>query len=141
VEGVTVGADGRIYVADSEDDRVLVVDRSGKIKTVAGGLGSGYSGDGGPALKAALYGPVGLTLGPDGSLYIADSWNQRVRRVDGRGIITTVAGNGSYGYSHDGVPARAAALKMPGSVAVAPDGSLYIADSNTYRIRKVCPGR
>src|SRR5207249_4727801 len=98
-----------------------------------------FSGDGGPATQAGVD-PIGVALGPDGSLYIADLTNHRIRRVAPDGIITTAAGvsifNGS-GFSGDGGPATHAELSFPQGVAVGPDGSVYIADSGNFRIRRV----
>ncbi|MBI4334830.1 MAG: glucosaminidase domain-containing protein [Chloroflexi bacterium] len=109
------------------------------ITTIAGNGTSGYSGDDGPATEAQLSWSYGVTVGPDGSLYIADSANNRIRRVGPDGVITTVAGNGQSGYSGDGGPATAAQLNTPYGIAGGPDGSLYIAAPETYRVRRVGP--
>jgi RHS repeat-associated protein len=106
-----------------------------------------FSGDGGPAINAQLWNPFGVATGPDGSIYIADTTNYRIRRVDPNGVITTVAGDGSpqcntgpgICFGGDGGPATQAHLYLPRSVAVGPDGSLYIADTNNFRIRRVSP--
>jgi YD repeat-containing protein len=129
--------DGGLYIADAYNYRVRYVDTSGTIHTIAGTGDSGFSGDGGPAIAAQLGLPRGLAVGPDGSLYIADAANQRVRRIDGQGIITTIAGNGGYGSVGDGGPATDASLSGPSDVDVAPDGTVYIADTNANRIRRV----
>ena len=126
--GVAVGPDGSIYIADSSNNRIRRVGPDGIITTVAGNGNAGYSGDGGPATSASLTDPDGVAVGPDGSIYIADSGNNRIRRVGPDGIITTVAGNGNSGYSGDGGPATSASLATPDGVAVGPDGSIYIAD-------------
>ena len=107
------------------------------VTTVAGNGTSGYSGDGGPATQAVLAGPIGMAFDILGNLYIADTDNQRVRKVDTRGIITTVAGNGSASYGGDGGPATQAALTFPTGLALDIVGNLYIADSSNGRIRKV----
>ncbi len=140
-DGVAVGPDGSLYIADWDDQRVRRVDPRGVITTVAGNGTPGFSGDGGPATKAELNRPSDIAVGPDGSLYIADSFNLRVRRVDPRGVITTVAGNGTLGFSGDGGPATQAALgnNRGGFVAVGPDSSLYISDNGNERIRRVDP--
>ncbi|MGH8584547.1 MAG: RHS repeat-associated core domain-containing protein [Gammaproteobacteria bacterium] len=139
--GVALGPDGSLYIADGGNNRIRRVGPDGIITTVAGMGFFGFSGDGGPATAAALYLPLGLALGLDGSLYIADTGNNRIRRVGPDGIITTVAGTGRFGgtggFSGDGGPATAAVLNMPSGVALGPDGSLYIADSDNRRIRKV----
>src|SRR6185436_3179779 len=100
---------------------------------------AGGGGDGGPATAATLDGPRGLALAPDGSLYIAEQHGNRVRRVAPDGVISTVAGNGSYGDTGDGGPAVLAQLAQPFSVAAGLDGSLYIADTGNHRIRRVGP--
>ena len=113
------------------------------ITTVAGSGVQGFFGDGGPATVARLNGPFGVAVGPDGSLYIADRYNHRIRRVGPDGIITTVAGSGVSGviggFGGDGGPATAAQLNGPVSVTVGPDGSRYIADAVNNRIRRVAP--
>ena len=144
---VALGADGSLYIADSGNNRIRRVAPDGIISTVAGnGCNSGYPdysscelGDGGPAIKARLYFPTGVALGADGSLYIADQVNVRIRRVAPDGIISTVAGNGLYGFSGDGGPATQAQLFHPCGLALGADGSLYIADCGNNRIRRVAP--
>jgi hypothetical protein len=134
---VAVGSDGSIYVAEFASPRVRKIDSAGIITTVAGSGQTGYSGDGGPATEAELNRPASIALGPDGNIYIADSGNHCIRKVDRAGIITTVAGNGEEGCSGDGGPATQASLRGPYGVAVGSDGSLCIADYYNYLIRKV----
>jgi RHS repeat-associated protein len=134
---VAVAPDGSFYIADYLNNRIRKVDRNGIISTVAGNGLNGYAGDGGPAVQAQLFRPSGLALAPDGSLYIADTANNRIRKLDGNGIISTVAGSGLAGYGGDGGMANQAKLSNPNKIALGPDGSLYIADSNNQRIRKV----
>jgi RHS repeat-associated protein len=136
---VVVAADGNVYIADHQNHRVRRVGTDGVITTVAGNGQPGYFGDGGPATQARLYNPYAIAVGPDGSLFIADSVNNRIRRVGRDGIITTVAGTGIGGYSGDGGPATAARLNSPMGVAVWPDGSLLIADYQNHRVRRVGP--
>jgi RHS repeat-associated protein len=136
---VAVGPDGSLYIADGGNHRIRRVGPDGIITTVAGNGEQGYNGDGIPATQARLSHPFGVAVGPDGSLYIADLWNNRIRRVGPDGIITTVAGTGEWGYNGDGIPATQARLSRPFGVAVGPDGSLYIADWNNHRIRRVGP--
>jgi hypothetical protein len=138
--GVAVGIDGSFYIADSSHHRIRKVDTAGIISTVAGTGDPGYSGDGGPAVEACLDHPYDVAVGADGSLVIADAGNHRIRKVDRAGAITTVAGNGQWGYSGDGGPAMDASLAGITGVAVGADGSLYIADEYNHRIRKVSPG-
>lgn len=109
------------------------------ISTVAGTGIAGFSGDGGPAQDAELSYPSAVALDSAGNLYIADSYNNRIRKISG-GIITTVAGNGSVGFSGDGGPATSATLNEPGGVAVDAAGNLYLADTFNNRIRKVFGG-
>lgn len=137
--GVAVGADGTIYIADTDNHRVRRVSPQGIIATVAGNGIPGYLGDGGPAAQAQLNYPDGIALGPEGSIYIADTENQRIRFVSPQGVIATVAGTGAEGYNGDDIPALEAQLHHPGAVAVDSDGSMYIADTENQRIRFVSP--
>lgn len=133
---VTMDAGGNLYIAEIglESNRIRRVDPAGIITTVAGigGMG-GYSGDGGPAISARLNSPHSVAVGIDGSLYIADANNNRIRRVGTDGIITTVAGTGEWGYSGDYGRAVDAELRYPSYVAVANDGTLYISDWDVVR--------
>jgi RHS repeat-associated protein len=135
---VAVGADGSLYIADWENHRIRRVGLDGAISTVAGvGVPYGALGDGGPAVAATVHHPVSVAIGADGSLYIADQGNLRIRRVAPDGIITTVAGNGQYGFSGDGGPAVAAQLDFPHAIAVGPDESIYFSDLRNMRVRRV----
>ena len=135
--GVAVAPDGSIYIADTGNLRIRKVNPGGTLTTVAGtGSAPGFSGDGGPATRAQLSSPYGATVAPDGSVLIADTYNNRIRQVSPDGTITTVAGGG---FGGDGGSATQAGLYQPHKVAVAPDGSLYIADTGNNRIRKVAP--
>jgi sugar lactone lactonase YvrE len=136
---IAVAPDGSLYVSDVMDRRVLKISRGGAVSLVAGGCIVGPLGDGGPATLALLKAPEGIALGPDGSLYIADKLDHRIRRVAPDGIITTVAGTGVAGYSGDGGPAASAQLAFPEGIAVGPDGSVYVADTGNHRIRKITP--
>ena len=140
VTDVEVGPDGSFYFSDGFS-RIRRVGSDGIIHTVAGNGTAGFSGDGGPATQAQLLNAKKFALGPDGSIYIADGDNYRVRRVGPDGIITTVAGNGPGVFSGDGGPATQAQLGLAVSVAVGPDGSLYIAvqNNNLRRVRRVGP--
>jgi len=135
--GVAVDASGNLYIADTSNHCIWQVDTSGIITTVAGDGIEGYSGDGGPAVQASLFDPRGVAVDASGNLYIADSYNSCIRKVDMGGIITTVAGNGTYGYSGDGGPATEAKLRYPYGVAVDASGNLYIADLTNHCIRQV----
>jgi hypothetical protein len=130
-------ATGAVYICDLGNHVVRRVDAEGNITTVAGTGVAGFSGDNGPANKAMLDNPLDARPGPDGALYIADSNANRVRRVDASGIITTVAGDGTAGYTGDGGLAAKARLSEPTAVAFDAAGNLYIADTNNSVIRKV----
>jgi sugar lactone lactonase YvrE len=130
-------AAGNFYIADQSNNRIRKVAATGIITTVVGTGISGFSGDGGPATAAQVYSPWGLALDAAGNLYIADQYNYRIRKVDASGVIITVAGNGTTGYSGDGGAATAAQLASPSGVACDYAGNLYIADTNNYRVRKV----
>ena len=136
---VAVDDQGHVYIADTMNHRIRRVDvHSGVITTIAGTGQKRWSGDGGPAVSAALNEPTALALDQKGRLYIADQSNHRVRRVDlESGIITTVAGTGEAGYSGDGMPGPEAALSGPSGLAVSLDGTLYIADTFNGRIRRL----
>lgn len=133
--GVAVDKAGNVFIADSSNYRVRKVDTNGIITTVAGRGTSGFSGDGGAATSAAMY-PYAVAVDQAGNLFIADYGNYRIRKVDTNGIISTVAGNGAYGYSGDGGAATNAAMNSPIGIAVDRGGNLYIADASS-RIRKV----
>ncbi len=129
--------DGSLYIVDSTYHQIRRIGPDGIITTIAGTSSKGYGGDGGPATQARLNEPSGLALGHDGSLYIADRGNHRVRRIGPDGIIATVAGNGIAGYLGDGGLATQARLNFPSGIAVGADGTLYIADTSNNRIRRV----
>ena len=137
--GVAVDAAGNLYIADFSNQRIRKVDAGGTITTVAGG-GSGGLGDGGPATAATLGFIGGVAVDAAGHLYISDWINQRIRKVDAGGTITTIAGDGLRGFGGDGGPATAARLNAPRGVAVDAAGNLYIADADNGRIRRVDAG-
>jgi sugar lactone lactonase YvrE len=137
---VAVDRAGNLYIADTMNHRVRKVDgATGIITNVAGTGQARYSGDGGPAVSAAINEPTGLAVS-DEALYIADQSNNRVRRVDlATGVITTVAGDGTAAYSGDQVSAVQASLAGPSGVALGGDGVVYVADTFNSRIRSVDP--
>jgi sugar lactone lactonase YvrE len=127
-----------LYITDAHQNKVRRVDATGTITTYAGNGTESFSGDGGAATAAGLSVPHGARFDGDGNLFIADTHNQRIRRVDGRtGLITTVAGSGRTGFSGDDGPAVDADLASPLAVDLDGDGNLYIADTNNDRIRRV----
>jgi hypothetical protein len=140
---VALDSVGNLYIADYDNQLVRKVDAAGVITTVAGngtnGSGSGtYSGDGGAATNAGLNGPDAVAVDTLGNLYIADTGNQRIRKVDATGVISTVAGNGTSGFSGDGGRATNASLALNNcGIALDSAGNLFIADFSNYRIRKV----
>ena len=133
--GVAVDEAGNVYIANIDNNNVRRVDASGTVRVIAGTRMPGYGGDGGPATEAQLNFPAGLAVDKAGNLYIADSGNHRIRRVDTSGIITTIAGTGEPGYGGDGGPAAEAQLASPVALAVDGGGNLYVADLGNYRIR------
>jgi GT2 family glycosyltransferase/sugar lactone lactonase YvrE len=140
--GIAVAPNGDIYFADSNNhiiDRVWQkADGELTVTTVVGNRTNGFSGDNGRAIRAQLDTPDGVAFAPDGDLIVADSLNNRIRRVDApTRIITTIAGSGETGYDGDDKPATEAALNTPNAVVAAPNGDIYIADTLNNRIRMV----
>ncbi|MEI8290371.1 MAG: immunoglobulin domain-containing protein [Verrucomicrobiota bacterium] len=135
--GVAVDTSGNLFIADLFNNRIRKVDTNGIISTIAGnGLGA-FSGDGGVATNGELQSPYSVALDVFGNIFIADFNNNRIRKVDTNAIITTVAGNGSRGYSGDGGTAPNAALNNPTCVVADASGNLFIADYWNHSIRKV----
>ncbi|MCU7907003.1 MAG: hypothetical protein KZQ76_14420 [Candidatus Thiodiazotropha sp. (ex Epidulcina cf. delphinae)] len=132
-----VDAEGNVYVTESSSHRVVKITPAGFRTRIAGNGLRGFSGDDGEAVYASLHSPVDVSLGPNGEIYLADQNNHRVRMIDRKGIIRTVAGNGTAGYSGDEGPAIEASLSAPSAMAVAGDGTLFIADLGNNRIRRV----
>jgi hypothetical protein len=130
---------GNLYIADTGNHRVRRVDPSGTVTTIAGNGTAGSDGDGGPATQAELNGPADVEIGPDGTLYIADTQNSCVRAVGRDGNIHTVAGHcGMRGSSGDGASPTSALLDRPYGVETDSSGNLYISDTYNQRIRLVC---
>ncbi|MFB8028663.1 MULTISPECIES: RICIN domain-containing protein [unclassified Streptomyces] len=137
--GVTVDSAGHLYISDHNNHRIRKVTPDGKISTAAGTGTAGFTGDDGPAASAQLRRPYAVAVDSEDTLYITDGDNHRVRKVTADGIITTVAGTGSAGFSGDGGPAVSAKLNLPLGVVVDSAGTLYISDYNNHRVRKVAP--
>jgi uncharacterized protein (TIGR03437 family) len=135
--GVATDSAGNLYFTSL--NCVFKMATSGTLTLVAGDSRAGYSGDGGPASAAMLNNPLGLVFDHAGNLYIADTGNSRIRRVSPAGLITSVAGSGTQGYSGDGGPAAAAQLNLPEGIAVDAAGNIYIADTGNSVVRQVAP--
>ena len=137
--GVAVDSSGNIYIATYADNRIRkVTSSSGNISTFAGNSGYGFAGDGGPATSAQLSAPRGICLDSAGNLYLADRWNNRIRKIAG-GNISTIAGNGLANFGGDNGPATSAQLSAPDGVAVDNAGNVYISDFLNNRVRMVTP--
>lgn len=137
--GLGLGPDGAMYVCEIGNHVIRRIDlKSGLISTVAGNGKPGYSGDGGPALKASLNEPYEIRFDKTGNMFFVEMKNNIIRRVDAKShVITTVAGTGEAGYSGDGGPARHAQLRQPHSIAFAPNGALLVCDIGNHRIRRI----
>ena len=136
---MAVAADisGNVYIADSYNEVILLVSRTGIITTIAGTGAQGGGGDGGAATSAQLNWPVGVALDISGNVYIADNGNHKIRMVTSKGIISTIAGTGTPGSSGDGEAAISAQLIGPRGIAVDSIGNVYFADTGNQRIRMV----
>jgi sugar lactone lactonase YvrE len=128
-----------LYLADTRNHRIRRIDAvTGFITTIAGNGTQGFSGDNAPAIAAAIDSPTGLALDASSNLYLADTHNHRIRRVDANtGLITTIAGTGSLGYSGDSAQATAATLALPHGLTLDAAGNLYFADTSNHRIRRI----
>ena len=134
--GIAADDAGNVYIANIDNNYIRRVDATGTVSVIAGTPRKpGYGGDGGPAVEARLSYPADVALDHDGNIYIADTGNHRIRRIDATGTITTIAGTGEPGYSGDGGPAVEAQLASPFALAVDSSGKLYVADLGNYRIR------
>jgi len=137
LNGMTFDLSGKYYIADGPNNRIRVVNGAGIISTFAGTGFWGSSGDGGPATSAEIADSYGLTVDDAGNIYIADSYNNRIRKISTSGIITNFAGNGGVGFSGDGGPATNAQLSWPTGMIADHLGNLYITDDENNRIRKI----
>lgn len=135
--GIAIDSAGNLYIADADNHRVRRVGVDGVMHTVAGTGTQGFAGDGEAASAAQLSEPSGVALDSVGNLYIADTGNNRIRKVTPSGVITTIAGNGSAAYAGDGGPAVAASLSAPIGVAENASGNIYIADTGNHSVRMV----
>jgi uncharacterized protein (TIGR03437 family) len=135
--GLALDSSGSLYIADTGNNRIRRVTPAGVISTFAGTGAEGADGDGGAAAQAQFATPVGLAFGPDGSLFVADAGNNRVRRITPAGVVSTVAGRNVGGFSGDGGPALQAQLNFPTAVAFDPAGNLHVSDTGNHRVRRV----
>jgi streptogramin lyase len=137
--GVCVDGRGNTYLCEREGNAIRKVEESGRITTLAGTGASGYSGDGASATLATFRGPKGIRADSQGNLFVVDTENHAIRKIEAKtGLVTTVAG-GRSGSGGDGSPASSAGLARPHGCIVAPDGTLFIADSENHRVRRVLP--
>src|ERR1700722_14118350 len=136
---LVIDTSGNLYIADIGHSLIRKVTPTGILSTVAGNGTQGYAGDNGSAASAELNGPGGLAVDTAGNIYISDTQNNRVRMVNPAGTITTVAGNGKFGFQGDGGPGVSAEVSYPGFLALDKSGNLYIADTLNFRVRKLPP--
>jgi sugar lactone lactonase YvrE len=139
--GVAADAAGDLFIADTNNHLIRKVTPDGIIKTIAGTGAAGFSGDGGPATLAQLNAPAGVAVDAAGNVYVADTSNQRIRKIDAFGTITTIAGTGTSGFRGDGGPALSAWLAGPRRLTVDAAGDVFVADTNNQRIRELTPSQ
>ena len=135
--GVATDHMGNLYVADNGNNRIRKINSAGIINTIAGSAAYGFAGDGGPSTASKLYYPRSVCTDISGNVYITDIQNFRIRKINTLGIISTIIGNGTEGFSGDGGPATAAEIDQSSGVAVDLSGNIYISDNNNNRIREV----
>ena len=136
--GLAFSSLGVLFIADVHNNRIRAVSSSGIITTVAGSNAAGFSGDGGLATLATLFNPLDVSVDTASNLFIADTYNSRIRFVSTvTGVINTVAGNGGFGYNGDGMTATSSQLNRPMGVAIGPSNSVWISDSYNQRVRKL----
>lgn len=136
--GVTADNAGNVYIGDFKNNRIRKINPDGFISTIAGNGTQGYNGDNIPAVNAALYSPEAIALDQAGNLYFDDGNNNRIRKVSTGGIITTIAGTGTYGYNGDNIPAISAQVNYPtDGILVDGLGNVYFSDTYNHRIRKI----
>ena len=136
-QGIAIDQSGNFLIADGPGNRIVRVDASGKTSTIAGTGARGFSGDGGPAVLAELSSPCAVAVDSSGAVFVADSSNNVVRKIDAAGIISTVAGNGKTADWGDGGPATSASLSAPAGLVFDRDGHLVIFDSGNGRLRMI----
>ncbi len=135
--GIAIDGSGNIYIADASNFCIRKINTAGIVNTIAGNGTVGYSGDGGQATLALMGRPSGIAVDLSGNVYFTDVTHNCIRKINNAGIITTIAGTGTAGYSGDGGNATGAQLNIPGSMVVDATGNLYFADIANFRIRKI----
>lgn len=135
--GMAIDKNGNLYICDSQGGKIRKVNTSGFISTIAGWGAAGMSGEGGPATAAKLNFPIGIVIDKSGNIIFSDSYNNRIRKIDTAGIITTIAGTGVAGYTSDDTLAIHSRLNVPSGLALDDAGNLYVADRMNHRIRKI----
>jgi len=138
--GVALDRAGRLLITDFGNSRIRVVGADGAIETFAGNGRLDYSGDGGPALAAAIGNPRAISVDGAGNVVFSDFFSDRIRRIRPDGVITTIAGNGRFRFSGDGGPGPLAHLFAPHGIALARDGTVFVSDTANYRVRAIAPG-
>jgi sugar lactone lactonase YvrE len=128
---------GNMFISDRLNHQIRKLSPSGELTTIAGTGESAYYGDGGPATEASFRDPSALATDKAGNLYIADGANNMIRKIDTKGIVTTIAGNGKHENSGDGGPAVKASIRNMDYLAVSPEGELHIVGMNSYSVRKI----
>ena len=134
---ITFDPKGNLFISDRMNHQIRKIDLNGNISTIAGTGDSDYYGDGGPALEAAFRDPNALASDKQGNIYIAEAANNRIRKIDTKGIVTTVAGNGEHADSGDGGPALKAGIRSMDDIEISPEGELHILGTNTHKVRKI----
>lgn len=137
--GVYIDTGNNLYVIEYSGCKIRKISSSGVVSTFAGNGVAGFGGDGGPATAASFHFPIDMLSDAAGNIYVTDNVNQRIRKITPSGTISTFAGSGSYGFSGDGGPATAAALRDPSRMTIDGAGNIYFADANNHRIRKITP--
>jgi sugar lactone lactonase YvrE len=131
---------GNLFTSDRLNHQIRKIDTEGNVSTIAGTGDSDHYGDNGPALEAAFRDPNALASDSEGNIYIADTANNMIRKIDIKGIITTFAGNGEHADSGDGGPALKAGIRSMDDIEFSPEGELHILGTNTHKVRKITKG-
>jgi sugar lactone lactonase YvrE len=139
ISQIATGPDGSLYIADPDNEMVFRIGKDGILHVVAGTGEAGNSGNNGPATRAMLDRPSSVAVDSAGNVYIADTDNSQIRKVDAKGIISLYAGTGDYDSFGEKIPATLAKFRTPYSISVDPSGNLYIADAASHTVRRIDP--